>query len=131
MKSRKVTYRYDNEDDKAKESALEEFLFGSGAAVNKLLAKPEEGSTDIADLVRQAEAAADSDEDDGLLFVEDRLGQQDEEQQQEADDDDADDAAGPGPGSLRLQQQEAAGKGVCLPLPADFRCCLQVCASCV
>jgi hypothetical protein len=35
------------------ESALEEFLFGSGAAVSKLLAKPEDDGTDIADLVRQ------------------------------------------------------------------------------
>jgi hypothetical protein len=32
---------------------LEEFLFGSGAAVGKLLAKPEDEGTDIADLVRQ------------------------------------------------------------------------------
>jgi hypothetical protein len=32
---------------------LEEFLFGSGAAVSKLLAKPEDDGTDIADLVRQ------------------------------------------------------------------------------
>ncbi|KAF6264482.1 WD40-repeat-containing domain protein [Scenedesmus sp. NREL 46B-D3] len=109
MKSKKVVYRYDNEDDKAKESALEEFLFGSGAAVSKLLAKPEDG-TDIAELLRQADAAADSDEDDGLLFVEDRIGQQDEQQQQD-DADDGDDEAGPGPGSMRLQQQEAAGKG--------------------
>lgn len=107
MKSKKVVYRYDNEDDKAKESALEEFLFGSGAAVGKLLAKPEGDSAGIADLVRQAEAAADSDEADGLLFVEDRMGLQDEEQQQDEDDDEA----GPGPGSMHLQQQEAAGKG--------------------
>jgi hypothetical protein len=35
------------------ESALEEFLFGSGAAVGKLLAKPEDEGADIADLVRQ------------------------------------------------------------------------------
>lgn len=35
------------------ESALEEFLFGSGAAVGKLLAKPEGDSAGIADLVRQ------------------------------------------------------------------------------
>jgi hypothetical protein len=34
-------------------SALEEFLFGSGAAVSKLLAKPKKQGADIANLVRQ------------------------------------------------------------------------------
>jgi hypothetical protein len=58
----------------------------------------------------QAEAE-DSDEDDGLLFVEDRMGRQEEQQQQQDDDDDE---AGPGPGSMRLQQHGAAGKGTLL-----------------
>lgn len=57
--------------------------------------------------LQQAEAEHDSEEkadEDGVFFVEDRAGQADV-------DDEA--AAGPGPGSMRLlqQQQQAAGKG--------------------
>eukprot|EP00878_Enallax_costatus_P004426 GHUV01004666.1.p1 GENE.GHUV01004666.1~~GHUV01004666.1.p1 ORF type:complete len:513 (+),score=175.81 GHUV01004666.1:273-1811(+) len=123
-KSKKVVYKYQTEEDRAKESALEEFLFGGGPAVKKLLARPaadddsDAEQFDIAELVKQAEAEAtdDDDDDESDLFVEDRAGafgaavvgdDADGEQQDDADED----AAGPGPSSMRLQQQEAAGKG--------------------
>lgn len=60
--------------------------------------------------VIQAEAAHDDEDDEDIdLFVEDRAGAFDEVPQQQDESDD--EAAGPGPGSMRLQQQEAAGKG--------------------
>ncbi|KAF8072604.1 U3 small nucleolar RNA-associated-like protein [Scenedesmus sp. PABB004] len=85
----------------AQEAELEDFLFGGGAGVGRLLAGGAGGGeAGIAELVRAAEADAGGDDADGELFFEDRGG----------DDGGADGAAGPGPGSARLQQQGGKGK---------------------
>eukprot|EP00775_Hariotina_reticulata_P010513 gene10513-10672_t len=111
MKSKKVAYRYNDEEEDQKVSALEDFLFGDGSA-KALLATAEDG-LNIAELVQAAAAAGDTeleqDGDNDVLFFEDRVG---DEQQDLGADSDVEAEAGPGPSSRQLQQQEAAaGKG--------------------
>lgn len=68
-------------------------------------------------LSHQAEADADQgSEDEGeedLLFVEDRLGQDDDDEQQQAGSGDEEgQQAGPGPGSMALQQEQRGAQHV-------------------